>query len=157
MPISPFLSRSKSLVSVDSYHREAPPRASTSSVFPSLHKLNTAQSNSTSAQPAGSSSNAPQNNAPLLSLRLSGTSFLDVVIRDRADKEPIYIVETVHESTTIYRLDASTERHTRVATIQWPGTITKSKIKSGRTIQMADGRWRDTEDFLKLGPLGSVA
>ncbi|THH28385.1 hypothetical protein EUX98_g5809 [Antrodiella citrinella] len=158
MPISPFLGRSKSLVSDP---KEALPRASTSSIFPTLHKLNTGPPNTRRpvSQPTGASSSTANNGppTPLVSLRLSGPSFLDVVIRDRADKEPVYIIETVSDSTLIYRLDTTTDNAHKVATVQWPNSVIKSKTKSGRTIQMADGRWRDAEDLLKLGPLGSVA
>ncbi|KAH8107871.1 hypothetical protein BXZ70DRAFT_1003295 [Cristinia sonorae] len=158
MPIPPFLSRSKSLLNDNQSQQNF---QSTSAIFPSLTKLNTApqhpdQSRPTS-QPAPNSAHPKGQQNPLVSFKLSGPSFLDVVLRDREDKQPAYIIETLHEYTAIYRLDAAADTATKVSTIQWPVSVTKSKAKSGRTIQMADGRWRDAEDLLKLGPLGSVA
>ncbi|KAI0075773.1 hypothetical protein K474DRAFT_1708768 [Panus rudis PR-1116 ss-1] len=168
--LPPFLSRSKSVAAVDllaDHHsqHDAPARPSTSSVFPSLRRLDTSGPPAASVRSAArmsaagaglGSTRSSSKPTPLLSLKLTGPSFLDVVIRDRANKEPVYICETVRDSTSIYRLNAETEEATKVATVHWPSTITRSKSKSGRTVQMANDRWRDAEEFLKLGPLGSM-
>ncbi|CAL1706440.1 unnamed protein product [Somion occarium] len=140
--LAPFLSRSKSVANVDDIGEasssRSQPRPSSSSVPPSA---------------LASQSSRP---VPLLSLKLTAPSFLDVVVRDRENKEPVYIIETVRDSTSIYRLNSETDEAIKVSTVQWPNTITRSKLKSGRTVQMANDRWREAEEFLKLGPLGSI-
>lgn len=97
---------------------------------------------------------------PLLTVKLSGPSFLDTVIRDTVTKEPLYIVETSRDLTHVYRLDASLKEVGKAASIQWPQTLSassKGKGRSGKTVQMNNGSWRDTEEFLKAGALGNLA
>lgn len=97
---------------------------------------------------------------PLLTIKLSGPSFLDTIIRDTVTKDPLYIVETARDLTHVYRLDASHREAGKAASIQWPQTVSassKGKGRSGKTIQMSNGSWRDTDEFLKAGPLGNLA
>ncbi|KAH9948935.1 hypothetical protein B0H21DRAFT_195537 [Amylocystis lapponica] len=97
--------------------------------------------------------------SPILTLKLSGPSFLDNVLWDKQAREPLYILETDRERTNIYRLDSQLREAGRAASIQWPPNVSgssKGKGKSGKTIQMGSGAWRDVEDFLKLGPLGGL-
>ena len=94
---------------------------------------------------------------PLLVLKLSGSSFLDTVIRDDKSKDPIYILETAGENTHIYRLDHPRDEPIRAATVQWPVHPVRVKGKSGRSIQFGNGSWREAEDILKNGPLGNTA
>ncbi|KAI0786617.1 hypothetical protein C8Q75DRAFT_259652 [Abortiporus biennis] len=165
--ITPFLARSKSLITGDCERSQSPSSrpSSSSSVFPSLRRLDTSStspkpSSSTAggtAQSSTATTSSSKHPPPLLSLRLSGPSFLDVVIKDRENKEPLYIIETVRDSTSIYRLNAETEEAYKAATVTWPNSITSTRNKSGRTVQIEGGRWRDTEEFLKLGPLRNVA
>ena len=97
---------------------------------------------------------------PLLTVKLSGPSFLDTVIRDTVTKDPLYIIETSRDLTHVYRLDASRREAGKAASIQWPQTVSassKGKGRSGKTVQMSNGSWRDTDEFLKAGPLGNLA
>ncbi|KAJ2987011.1 hypothetical protein NUW54_g9556 [Trametes sanguinea] len=93
----------------------------------------------------------------LLALKLSGSSFLDTVIRDDKTKDPIYILETVRELTHVYRLDYHRDEPVKAATIQWPIHPVRVKGKTGRSIQFGNGSWREAEELLKTGPLGSNA
>ncbi|KAH9935790.1 uncharacterized protein B0H18DRAFT_977319 [Fomitopsis serialis] len=98
--------------------------------------------------------------APLLTVKLSGPSFLDTVIRDTVTKDALYIVETSRDLTHVYRLDASRREAGKAASIQWPQTVSQSskgKGRSGKSIQMSNGSWRDAEEFLKVGALGNLA
>ncbi|KAH9892672.1 hypothetical protein C8Q73DRAFT_67873 [Cubamyces lactineus] len=155
-PSSPDLSRSSS-------QRGA--RLS-SSFFPALAKARLALS---SASAAASSSPSPREMRssrprepppkpkPLLVLKLSGSSFLDTIIRDDKTKDPLYILETARELTSIYRLDHPRDEPVKAATVQWPLHPVRIKGKTGRSIQFGNGSWREAEDLLKTGPLGSTA
>ncbi|KZT71813.1 hypothetical protein DAEQUDRAFT_763642 [Daedalea quercina L-15889] len=97
---------------------------------------------------------------PLLTVKLSGPSFLDTVIRDTVTKDSLYIIETSRDLTHVYRLDASRREAGKAASIQWPQTVSQSskgKGRSGKSIQISSGSWRDAEDFLKVGALGNLA
>ncbi|KAI0339874.1 hypothetical protein BDW22DRAFT_1431357 [Trametopsis cervina] len=147
-------------------HSSNPSRMSTSAIFPSLRKLETTTTESTprpsmsglsrSKSAAGSSTTVSGSSSPygtpIVSLKLSGPSFLDVVVKDGVTKEPLYIMETVRSSTFLYRLDGRTHEALKAATVQWPQRVSKSR-NSGRTVQMHNGRWHDTEEFLKFGTL----
>ncbi|KAK7692364.1 hypothetical protein QCA50_003989 [Cerrena zonata] len=167
--VKAFLSRSKSTVNHDSASdaptaRSQPRPSSSSTVFPSLLKLDTSSSSSKTPSSSSRPSSVPQSAvtsrgdrpAPLVSLKLTAPSFLDVVVRDRESKQPVYIIETVRDSTSIYRLNPEADEAIKVSTVQWPNSITRSKFKSGRSVLMANDRWREAEELLKLGPLGSV-
>ncbi|EKM54649.1 uncharacterized protein PHACADRAFT_258641 [Phanerochaete carnosa HHB-10118-sp] len=168
--ITPFLLGSKSS---DSTTEDQPQSVNSSrmsaSRFPSLRRLETSSSDmcnmasrptslpvklkSDYDAPAKSSSSSSNT---LLHLKFSGPSFLDVVAKDRENKEPMYIIETVRDITTVYRLDHRTKEAIPASSVQWPQTIVKGKT-SGRTVQIGNGRWRDTEDFLKFGTLANFA
>ncbi|KAI0373930.1 hypothetical protein BV20DRAFT_977209 [Pilatotrama ljubarskyi] len=94
---------------------------------------------------------------PLLVLKLSSSSFLDTIIRDDKTKDPIYINETTRDLTNIYRLDHPRDEPVKAATVQWPLHPVRIKGKSGRQVQFGNGSWREAEDLLKSGPLGSTA
>ncbi|CCL98698.1 uncharacterized protein FIBRA_00702 [Fibroporia radiculosa] len=105
-----------------------------------------------------SSPRASTNSSPILVLKLSGPSFLDTVIRDTVSKEPLYIIETVQDLTNIYRLDSRLCEAGKAAAVRWPpSTTTSGKGKSGKSIQLGSGSWREAEDFLKQGALGNLA
>ena len=116
---------------------------STSTIFPRLRKLDLPTD-----QPQSQES-------PLLTLTLSGPSFLDVVIKDEFSDSPLYIIETHRDRTTIYRCE--TENTTNIAKVQWPSRskmISANAVAlSGISIQMHGGRWRPAEEFLKFGSL----
>ncbi|KAH9858443.1 hypothetical protein C2E23DRAFT_2599 [Lenzites betulinus] len=139
-----------------------------SSFFPALAKARLALSSAVSAPaPApgprpgdmrhSSAREPPPKPRPILILKLSGASFLDTVIRDDKNKDPLYIFETVRELTNIYRLDHPRDEPVKAATVQWPLHPVRVKNKSGRSIQFGNGSWREAEELLKNGPLGSTA
>lgn len=175
--ITPFLLSSKCSDSNDEPQRprsaDNAARTSTSSIFPGLRKLETtgpdaslptsSRQSTSSAQLLGPLLGSPPphksvaaalgaNSAPIVTLKLTGPSFLDVVAKDSVTKQPVYIMETVRNSTNVYRLDSATNEAVKTATVQWPPTAAKGR-SSGRSLQMHNGRWRDTEEFLKFGTL----
>ncbi|TFK85541.1 hypothetical protein K466DRAFT_576839 [Polyporus arcularius HHB13444] len=99
----------------------------------------------------------PTKPKPLTVLKLSGSSFLDTVVRDDKNKDPLYIIETTGETTVIYRLDHPRDEAVKAATIQWPVHPVRTRGKSGRSVQIGSGSWREAEDLLKSGPLGNTA
>lgn len=99
----------------------------------------------------------PSKSKAILTLKLSGSSFLDTIIRDDRSKDPLYILETSNEVTSIVRLDHPRDVPVKAATVQWPLHPVRAKGKSGRTIQIGGGSWREAEDLLKAGPLGNTA
>ena len=104
-----------------------------------------------------SSRDAPSKSKALLTLKLSASSFLDSVIRDDRTKDPLYILETGSEITTIYRLDHIHDVPVKTASVRWPIHPVRVKGKSGRSVQFGAGTWREAEDILKSGPLGNTA
>lgn len=176
--LSPFLTASKSTDDPPSQERPQsanPCRMSSSSVFPVLRRLETSSSDmsplpsrfsmqsapSIMSSEAGasisSSSRRGGKDSALISLKFTGPSFLDVVIKDNDTKDALYIIETVRDDTTVYRLDAQSRQGIPTATVKWPQSLVKGKGKSGRTVKIGDGRWRDAEEFLKYGALGNYA
>jgi hypothetical protein len=170
--ITPFLlnTKTKGTCSDDTRPPQSPTQArasSSSSVFPSLRKLETATTDrprtapgssglsravSASAKTSSATSSSSPYGTPIVTLKLTGPSFLDVVAKDGVTKQPLYIMETVRDSTFVYRLDGASNEAVKAATVQWPQHITK-KTNAGRTVQMHNGRWHDTEEFLKFGTL----
>ena len=174
-PLIPFTKPANNSASTERPQTADLSRMSSSSVFPALRRLETSSGDgslsprrSMSLRPStasgaldrsnttSSSSRAPGDTS-LLNLRFSGPSFLDVVVKDGETKDAMYILETVRESTCIYRLNGPTREAIKAATVQWPQTLVKGKGKTGRTVQMGEGRWRDSEEFLKYGALGNTA
>ena len=117
------------------------PQPSTSAIFPRLRKLDLPSEQSLES--------------PILTLTLSGPSFLDVVIKDEFSDSPLYIIETHRDRTSIYR--SETENISGVAKVQWPSRskmISANAVAlSGISVQMHGGRWRPAEEFLKFGSL----
>ncbi|KAI9067279.1 hypothetical protein FKP32DRAFT_1683913 [Trametes sanguinea] len=171
---APATSAGASILSRSSSQRAA----RLSSFFPALAKAGLVISSSSSsssaaaassplsAHPSSSSAREMRSSRPreqsskpkaLLALKLSGSSFLDTVIRDDKTKDPIYILETVRELTHVYRLDYHRDEPVKAATIQWPIHPVRVKGKTGRSIQFGNGSWREAEELLKTGPLGSNA
>lgn len=158
--------------SLDKYPSLVSRRAS--SMFPNLRRLDVPNSPSSSSSPqqTASSSSAPSAVPPrrtisadtspnrpsseLLNLKLTSPSFLDTIVRDTVAKKPLYLIETIAERTHIYRLGPMHDHAEKSAIIQWPQHVIKSKSKSGCSIQMGMGAWRDAEDILKLGTLGNA-
>ncbi|KAI0709549.1 hypothetical protein C8T65DRAFT_196997 [Cerioporus squamosus] len=99
----------------------------------------------------------PSRPKPLTILKLSGSSFLDTIVRDDKNKDPLYIIETTGETTVIHRLDHPRDEAVKAATIQWPVHPVRTRGKSGRSVQIGNGSWREAEDLLKSGPLGNTA
>ncbi|KAJ3557862.1 hypothetical protein NM688_g1243 [Phlebia brevispora] len=173
--IAPFRSSNKS--SGDSQPAQSAETApmSSSSVFPALHRLETSPepasgsprlsmqgSTSRASAPSlidfgGSSSSSSKKDTALITLKFTGPSFLDVVVKDGDTKEALYIFETIYDSTYIYRLDGDSKKAIRTATVKFPPTVSKGRGKTGITVQVGEGRWREAEEFLKCGALGNFA
>ncbi|EGO00174.1 hypothetical protein SERLA73DRAFT_160158 [Serpula lacrymans var. lacrymans S7.3] len=79
-----------------------------SSIFPYLHRLD-----------IGDDMYPRRQKMPLLTLELSSLSFLDSVAIDDVTGKPLYAVETVGSSTTIWRSDPW-DGMTKAADIRWP-------------------------------------
>ncbi|KAF7797635.1 hypothetical protein EIP86_008835 [Pleurotus ostreatoroseus] len=170
--IAPFRS-SKSADNPPPPSSGTPPTSS--SIFPALSKLETASENAPRSSTQGGPSRAPPppsligiptltssssssaKDAARITLKFTGPSFLDVVVKDADTKEALYIFETVHDSTNIYRLDGDSRQAIRTATVKFPPTVMKGRGKTGITVQAGEGRWREAEDFLKCGALGNFA
>ncbi|KAH0827497.1 hypothetical protein J3R83DRAFT_4209 [Lanmaoa asiatica] len=118
-----------------------------SNIFPRLHRLEIADDMANN-----------QKKPPLLDLKLSSTSFLDAVATGTDSDKPLYAVETVGSSTTVWRSDPW-DGSAKIADICWPKDLPlKGKGKDhtqGATVQMAGFRWRETTSLLKSSGLGS--
>jgi hypothetical protein len=93
---------------------------------------------------------------PLLHLNLSSQSFLDALAMDVASEKPLYSVETVGSSTTIWRSDPW-DGSAKIADIRWPKELPlkgKARDNTNSTmVQMNGSRWKETTSFLKHGSL----
>lgn len=123
-----------------------PSSSKPSNIFPRLHRLEIADD-----MPSN------QTKPPLLDLRLSSTSFLDAVATDTDSEKPLYAVETVGSSTTVWRSDPW-DGSAKIADICWPKELPlKGKGRDNAqaaTIQMDGLRWRETTSLLKYSGLG---
>ena len=117
-----------------------------SNIFPRLHRLEISDDMGSNHE-----------KSPLLELKLSSTSFLDAVATDTDSDEPLYSVETVGSSTTVWRSDPW-DRSAKIADIRWPKDLPlKGKGRDPTqvaTIQMGELRWRETTSLLKYSGLG---
>ena len=94
---------------------------------------------------------------PLLTLKLSSSSFLDSKVHDGLSDNPLYTIETGSTSTSVLRYDPW-EGHTKVADIRWPERMPiKGKGKEslqGVTVEMNGSHTtKAVEQFLKHGTL----
>lgn len=130
---------------IDSAHPQ-PSSSRPSNIFPRLHRLE-----------IGDDMAGNQKKPPLLELKLSSSSFLDAVVMDTDSDKPLYAVETVGSSTTIWRSDPW-DGSAKIADIRWPKDLPlKGKGRDhtqGAMIQMDDLRWRETTSLLKCSGLG---
>ena len=98
-----------------------------------------------------------QRKPPLLELKLSSSSFLDAVATDTDSDKPLYAVETVGASTTVWRSDPW-DGSAKIADLRWPKDLPlKGKGRDhpqSATIQMDDQRWREATSLLKSSGLG---
>lgn len=117
-----------------------------SNIFPYLPRLE-----------IGDAMTARNRKPPLLLLNLSSPSFLDAIATDASTEKPLYSVETVGSSTTIWRPDPW-DGPAKIADIRWPKDLPlKGKHKAsthGARVQMNGSTWKDTTSFLKYGSLG---
>ncbi|KAG2074686.1 hypothetical protein BDR04DRAFT_1140591, partial [Suillus decipiens] len=123
-----------------------PSTTNPSAIFPYLHRLEIADDMASRRQ-----------QRPLLVLKLSSPSFLDSVATDLVAETPLYSVETVGSSTTIWRSDPW-DAPVKIADICWPKDLPvkgKGRDTHGAIIQMGDPRWKDTDSYLKYGSLGN--
>ncbi|KIK98260.1 hypothetical protein PAXRUDRAFT_134595 [Paxillus rubicundulus Ve08.2h10] len=120
-----------------------PSSSKCSNILPYLHRLEIVDD---------MASRAP----PLLDLKLSSQSFLDAVAMDLASEKPLYSVETVGSSTTIWRSDPW-DGSAKIADIRWPKELPlkgKARDNTNSTmVQMNGSRWKETTNFLKYGSL----
>ena len=122
-----------------------PSNSNPSAIFPYLHRLEICDDMAYRSQPR-----------PLLVLKLSSPSFLDSVATDVVAETPLYSVETVGSSTTIWRSDPW-DAPAKIADICWPKDIPlkgKGRDTHGAVLQMGDTRWKDTNAYLKWCSLG---
>ncbi|KAG1752901.1 hypothetical protein EDB19DRAFT_1903282 [Suillus lakei] len=123
-----------------------PSTSNPSAIFPYLHRLEIRDDMASRRQ-----------QRPLLILKLSSPSFLDSVATDVVAETPLYSVETVGSSTTVWRSDPW-GASVKIADICWPKDLPlkgKGRDTHGAIIQMGDPRWRDTDSYLKYGSLGN--
>lgn len=123
-----------------------PSTSNPSAIFPYLHRLEIRDDMASRRQ-----------QRPLLVLNLSSPSFLDAVATDLVAETPLYSVETVGSSTTIWRSDPW-DASVKIADICWPKHLPlkgKGRDTHGAIIQMGDPRWKDTDSYLKYGSLGT--
>lgn len=123
-----------------------PSTCNPSAIFPYLHRLEIRDDMGSRRQ-----------QRPLLVLKLSSPSFLDSVATDLVAETPLYSVETVGSSTTIWRSDPW-DASVKIADICWPKDLPlkgKGRDTHGAIIQMGDPRWKDTDSYLKYGGLGN--
>lgn len=96
-----------------------------------------------------------QQKKPLLTLKLSSSSFLETTVNDGLSTEPLYTLKTTSMGTSVTRYDPW-EGPTTTADIQWPSQLpVKSKGREnfyGVTVRM-NGNTRPVEHFLKYGAL----
>lgn len=130
----------------------------TTSLHSSVTQYTQGASSSSAINPVRRTTSAESSNQPpseLLNLKLTGPSFLDTIVRDTVAKKPLYLIETVSECTNIYRLGPIHDHAIKAATLQWPHSVLKMKGRSGVSVQMGAGIWRDAEDILKTGTLSN--
>lgn len=125
-----------------------PSTSNPSAIFPYLHRLEIRDDMASRRQ-----------QRPLLVLKLSSPSFLDSVATDLVAETPLYSVETVGSSTTIWRSHPwDRDASVKIADICWPKNLPlkgKGRDTHGAIIQMGDPPWKDTDNYLKYGSLGN--
>lgn len=140
----------ESLPSVPGPSTASASTSNSSSIFPYLHRLQITDLTMNSRH---------SKRRPLLLLSLSSPSFLNAVATDANSDKPLYSVETVASSTTIWRSDPW-DGSAKIADIRWPRELPlKGKCKDnthGARIQMSgNSTWKDTASFLKYCSLVS--
>lgn len=91
---------------------------------------------------------------PLLTLKLSASSFLDSAVNDDITEQPLYVIRTIGTSTTIKRADPW-DGDTKTAEIKWPKNApAKGKGMSDEVlIHMRGVRWKGSETLLRRGTI----
>ena len=93
---------------------------------------------------------------PLMTLRLSSTSFLETTISDDLQCQQLYAIRTRGAHTTVSREDA-VQGQIRVGVIYWKTEREEERKSFGPrcevTVQMANGRRRPLDDFLRSNKL----
>jgi hypothetical protein len=95
--------------------------------------------------------------SPVLTLKLSSSSFLDSVVRDDRTQQVLYVITTVGWSTTIKRPTTGGQKDFKItaADIKWPRTATSrcTDASDGIDIQLGGARWKGSEMLLRRGTL----
>lgn len=93
-----------------------------------------------------------QQKPPLITLKLSSTSFLNAVVNESHHYGPLYAIKTVGPATAILRRDPW-QGSCKVADLRWPKHApTRGKDKfvwQGALLKTVDGHWMATESLLK--------
>ncbi|EIW83232.1 hypothetical protein CONPUDRAFT_152264 [Coniophora puteana RWD-64-598 SS2] len=126
-----------------------PSASNLSSRFPYLHRLEISDDMCPFTQ-----------QRPLLVLKVSQESFLDSIAVDLVAEKPLYSVETVSSSTTVWRSDPW-DGFSKTAEIGWPrepafkGKGKGQDTTQGTFVQMSGCRVKPIDSFLKAGGIGS--
>jgi len=93
----------------------------------------------------------PPSKAPLLTFKLSHSSFLDAHVKDDLSRSPLYHISTQCSTTTITRSDPW-DGPTTTAAIRWspsPKSKGKGRDIDGVQISIRQGRWKPVDEFLR--------
>ncbi|KAG6827686.1 hypothetical protein H0H92_010755 [Tricholoma furcatifolium] len=91
---------------------------------------------------------------PLLTLKLSKTTFLDTSVTDDITEQSLYTIKTIGPTTSIKRADPW-DGDTKMAEIRWSRTVPdKGKnVSDGVLLHMRGLKWKGSETFLRRGGL----
>jgi hypothetical protein len=93
-----------------------------------------------------------QQKTPLITLKLSSTSFLNSAVHESHISRPLYTIKTVGAATVVTRRDPW-EGLCRTVDMRWPKrSPTRGKDKllwGGALLKMANGRWKAAESLLE--------
>ena len=94
---------------------------------------------------------------PILTLKLSSTSFLNCIITDDAQNHSLYDIKTNGMSTVVWRNVKESGDVLKIADIRWPKPVqNREKRRLGVLVQMRGERWTTGEHYLApAGLLGA--
>jgi hypothetical protein len=89
---------------------------------------------------------------PLLTLKLSSTSFLGSVVHDGYSEHPLYTITTTGRSTAVMRR-GRTKESSKIADVRWPKNGKTEPGWDGVLVRMCGGRWEAAESVLRPASL----
>jgi hypothetical protein len=89
---------------------------------------------------------------PLLTLKLSSTSFLGSVVHDGCSEHPLYTITTTGRSTAVLRR-GRTKELSKIADVRWPKNGKTEPGWDGVLVRMCGGRWEAAESVLRPASL----